>query len=125
MKRNILFLAPFLILLADHDCHGTAQTKAFEVVSITPCPPGTPAPPGEDHMMVQFTAPGGRFTAKATTVKMLLEWSYDLLPSQHAGGPGWMENDRFDVIAKAAGNATDDEMKAMVKTLLADRFQLR
>jgi uncharacterized protein (TIGR03435 family) len=124
--NRALVLAPLVIFLAEHPhCQELPKAAAFEVVSVAPCPPGTPAPVGEDHMMVQLTYPGGRFTAKGTTVKYLLEWAYDLLPSQHAGGPGWIESDRFDVIAKAAGNATDDEMKAMVKTLLADRFQLR
>jgi uncharacterized protein (TIGR03435 family) len=125
MKRSILLLAPLMIFFGEHDCHGVAQTTAFEVASVTPCPPGTPAPMGEDHMMVQLTYPGGRFTAKATTVNYLIEWAYDLLPSQYGGGPAWMGSDRYDVIAKASGNATDDEMKAMVKTLLADRFHLK
>ena len=34
-------------------------------------------------------------------------------------------NNRYDIVAKAQGNATDDEMKSMVRTLLADRFQLK
>lgn len=75
--------------------------------------------------MVQFTYPGGRFTARTTTVKFLLEWAYDILPAQHSSGPGWMSIDRYDIVAKAPGNATDDEMKLMTRTLLAERFQLR
>jgi uncharacterized protein (TIGR03435 family) len=80
---------------------------------------------GEDHGMVQFTSPGGRFNAQATTVKYLLEWAYDILPSQHSGGPPWIENDRYDIIAKAAGNATEVEMKRMTQALLAERFKLK
>jgi uncharacterized protein (TIGR03435 family) len=75
--------------------------------------------------MFQFTFPGGRFNAKATTVALLIEWSYGILPSQHSGGPGWLEDDRYDIVAKAAGNATDDQMKLMTRTLLAERFKLR
>jgi uncharacterized protein (TIGR03435 family) len=75
--------------------------------------------------MVQLTYPGGRFEAKATTVKYLVEWAYDVLPSQHSGEPAWVDNDRYDIIAKAAGNASDDEIKQMVRTLLADRFHLK
>ena len=48
--------------------------------------------------MVQFTYPGGRFTARATTVKFLLEWAYDLLPAQHSSGPGWMSADRYYIV---------------------------
>ena len=61
-------------------------------------------------------------TRKATTLKFLLEWAYGILPSQHSGGPSWIENDRYDIVAKAEGNATDEQMKLMVQTLLAERF---
>jgi uncharacterized protein (TIGR03435 family) len=75
--------------------------------------------------MAQFTSPGGRFRASATTLKFLLEWAYGIQPSQHSGGPSWIGTDRYDIVAKAEGNATDDQMKLMAQTLLADRFKLK
>ena len=75
--------------------------------------------------MVQFTYPGGNFRASATTVKYLLEWAYGIQPSQHSGGPSWIDQDRYDIIAKAEGSASDDQMKLMAQRLLADRFQLK
>jgi uncharacterized protein (TIGR03435 family) len=116
MKQFFLFAAFLTLVRAD---------VAFEVASITPCKPGTPEPPGEHAGMVQFVYPGGRFTAKATTVKFLIEWAYGILPAQHSGGPSWMDNDRFDIVAKAPGNATDDEMRLMAQQLLAERFNLK
>ncbi len=107
---------------------GRGQTPAnptFEAAAVKPCGPDTPEPPGQRLGMVRYIYPGGRFEARATTLEFLLEWAYDLLPSQHSRTPDWTRNDRFDVIAKAAGNPTDDEMKRMVQTLLAERFQLR
>ncbi len=80
--------------------------------------------------MTQFTSPGGKFRASATTVKVLLEWAYGIQPSEHSGGPSWIGTDRYDVVAKAEGNATgerntsDDQIKLMLQTLLADRFKL-
>jgi uncharacterized protein (TIGR03435 family) len=119
-------LAPLVLLLADScHCQDLPNAPAFEVASITPCQPGTPESPGEHNGMVRFTSPGGRFEARATSMKFLLEWAYDVLPSQHSAGPGWLENDRYDIVAKASGDATDDEMKLMVRTLLADRFKLK
>jgi uncharacterized protein (TIGR03435 family) len=106
-------------------CQDPVPAPAFEVASITPCKPGTPEPPGEHMGMVQFTFPGGRFNATATSLKYLLEWAYGILPAQHSDGPAWMESDRYDIVAKAPGNATDAEMKLMVRTLLADRFKLK
>lgn len=75
--------------------------------------------------MVQFTYPGGRFRAEATTLQYLIEWSYGIQPSQHSASPAWMGTDRYEVVAKAEGNATDSEMKLMVQTLLEERFKLK
>src|SRR5215472_16446595 len=95
-------------LLCSWTDYGRGQDSAnppkFEVAAIKPCEPGTREPPGHRMGMVRFTYPGGRFVAKATTVEFLLEWAYDLLPSQHSRGPAWMANERFDIVAKGAGN---------------------
>jgi uncharacterized protein (TIGR03435 family) len=125
MKRTVV-LAAILSLPVHHaHCQDLAHAPAFEVASITPCKPGTPEP-GEERMgLVRFTYPGGRFDAKATSLKFLLEWAYGILPSQHSDGPSWMENDRYDIVAKAEGNATTAQMKLMTRTLLAERFQLK
>ena len=123
---RILAIAALAALSIDHGhCQDIAKTPAFEVASITPCKPGTPEPPGEHMGMVQFTSPGGRFNASATTLKFLIEWAYDIQPSQHSNGPAWMDSDRYDVVAKAAGNASDAQMKLMVRILLGERFKLK
>src|SRR5262245_1827827 len=43
---------------------------------------------------------------------------------QIVGGPSWAGEDRFDIEAKASGKASRDELVAMMKTMLADRFKL-
>ncbi len=43
---------------------------------------------------------------------------------QIVGGPSWIGEDRFDIEAKASGKAGRDELVAMMKTMLADRFKL-
>jgi uncharacterized protein (TIGR03435 family) len=121
-----LTLAALLALSMDHvHCQSLSNPPSFEVASITPCKPGTPAPPGEHAGMVQFTYPGGRFKADATTLQFLLEWAYGIQPSQHSDGPPWMASERYDIVAKAEGKATDDQMKLMMQTLIADRFKLK
>jgi uncharacterized protein (TIGR03435 family) len=125
MKRTLTVATLLGVSLHHGHCQDLENAPAFEVASITPCKPGTPEPPGEHMGMVQFTYPGGRFTAKATTVKYLLEWAYGILPAQHSDGPSWIANDRYDIVAKAAGDATDAQMKRMTQTLLAERFKLK
>jgi uncharacterized protein (TIGR03435 family) len=106
-------------------CQNASSAPAFEVASIAPCRPGTPEPPGEHMGMIRFAYPGGRFDAKATTVKYLLEWAYGILPAQHSDGPAWMGTDRYDIAAKAEGNVTEAQMKLMARALLAERFKLK
>jgi len=122
MNRSLMaaavaaFVIPFAAAGAD---------PAFEVASITPCPAGTPAPPMEHVGIANFVSPGGRFTARSTTVVFLMEWAYGMQPWQHSDGPGWLSSDRFDVVAKADHDATENEMKQMTRRLLAERFGMK
>lgn len=75
--------------------------------------------------ITNFVSPGGRFTARATTVVFLMEWAYGIQPWQHSNGPDWLASNRFDILAKADHDATENEMKQMTRALLADRFGLR
>jgi uncharacterized protein (TIGR03435 family) len=68
-----------------------------------------------------------RFQAKNYTVNGLIAAAYDLNPKAIAGGPGWAETDRYDVIAAVPGELRpvyDDQMR-MLRKLLDDRFNLR
>lgn len=44
---------------------------------------------------------------------------------QIVGGPPWIDTDRFDIQGTMAPGTSNDDMRAMVRTLLAARFQLR
>jgi bla regulator protein blaR1 len=70
--------------------------------------------------------PGGRISATQITLRELVWRAYGLQPFQVGGGPDWTTEDRFDVAAKAqdgfAGGA--DETRAMLQSLLAERFAL-
>src|SRR6185437_2466019 len=119
---NRTFIAAALTVFA---FHSFGAEPAFEVASITPCPSGTPAPEMEHIGITNWVAPGGRFTARATTVVFLMEWAYGLQPWQHSDGPGWFSSDRFDIVAKADHDATENEMKELARSLLAQRFGLK
>jgi uncharacterized protein (TIGR03435 family) len=65
-------------------------------------------------------------------LNMLITFAYQVKPYMLAGGPGWIANERFDIVAKlegdpppvAPGSGPDPLMLAM-RTLLADRFKLK
>jgi uncharacterized protein (TIGR03435 family) len=100
---------------------------AFEVASVKP----NKANDGRIGIGLQ---PCGRFNATNVTLKMLIGMAYGtpqpLPDAQLIGGPKWIDSDRFDVVAKAAGdpqfgpNGPPAQMYPMIRTLLADRFKL-
>jgi uncharacterized protein (TIGR03435 family) len=72
------------------------------------------------------------------TLRQLVELSYGLERFQLSGGPGWTDEDRWDITAKApasseAGKYVPKSFKSppapeallMLRTMLADRFQLK
>jgi uncharacterized protein (TIGR03435 family) len=46
------------------------------------------------------------------------------MPANVHGGPTWLERDRFDLRAKVPPHTTQDDIKLMLRSLLADRFHL-
>jgi uncharacterized protein (TIGR03435 family) len=121
-------IAAILLLLTTSGPAGAQVAPAFEVASIrkelSPDVPGGIRPLG----------PGGQFHA-VITVHDLVRIAYGaplaLLESQVVGGPGWLKIDRFDITAKIGGAPTDlsngppARLLAMIRSLLADRFNLR
>ncbi|MGH9237707.1 MAG: M56 family metallopeptidase [Vicinamibacterales bacterium] len=96
------------------------QRPAFEVVSIKRTDPNDTRP-GAD-----FTAlPGGRLLARNNAVSNFITNAFGVPNYTVIGGPAWMREDRYDLDARAAGEASRAEVMLMLQTLLADRFQFR
>ncbi len=68
----------------------------------------------------------GIFESSGTTLSFLIKFAYDLQARQIAGGPSWLETDRYEVMGKPdqPGKPSLTQLKAMIRKLLADRFQL-
>src|SRR5262245_14995437 len=67
---------------------------------------------------------GGRYDVRGANMVDLIRLAYGVDDDRILGGPAWLENDRFDVLAKAPAGATGDSAKQMLQALLADRFGL-
>jgi uncharacterized protein (TIGR03435 family) len=50
---------------------------------------------------------------------------YRIRPDQVAGGPGWADNDRFEMRGKAEKPSNPDELHVMLRNLLIGRFKLQ
>jgi uncharacterized protein (TIGR03435 family) len=54
-------------------------------------------------------------------------WAYDLVSAEQLSGPVWIWDRaiRFDIVAKASAGTPFDQRRAMMQTLLAERFGLK
>jgi uncharacterized protein (TIGR03435 family) len=66
---------------------------------------------------------GSRVEIGFTPLAELIRLAYEVKPYQ-VSGPDWMTAQRFDVTATLPDGATKDEVPAMLRALLADRFKL-
>jgi uncharacterized protein (TIGR03435 family) len=110
--------APALILLAIGAWAVFAQPTVrpeFEVASIKP---------SVSQRIMNVRPLPGRLTADAS-LPVLMQYAYGVEPFQVVGGPGWIESERYQIDAKADGNASRDQMFLMLQSLLEDRFQLK
>ena len=88
---------------------------------------------GDNRIGIGFP-PGGRFRATNAPLRELIAIAYGTpqpLPAfQISGGPKWIESERFDIVAKAAGDprpgpdGPPSQMVVMLQGLLAERFHL-
>jgi uncharacterized protein (TIGR03435 family) len=101
----------------------------FDVAVITPSKPDA---------RMRFRVNGGQMDMAAITLKFLIAFAWDFSPSNDdamAGAPKWLDSDRFDILAKVVSDAPEstgpasridpEDLRPMVKTLLADRFKLQ
>jgi uncharacterized protein (TIGR03435 family) len=90
---------------------------AFEVASVKR---QTDVVPG-----MTFSARGATLTVVNNELANVIDNAYGIRRYQLVGAPDWVDSDRYDIQAKAAGDATRDELMVMVQSLLAERFKLK
>jgi uncharacterized protein (TIGR03435 family) len=95
----------------------------FEVASVKAA-----APQGNGRMMMGGGGgPGsrdpGRFTMTNMPLKMLLARAYDVKDYQ-VQGPGWLDSERFDIVAKVPPGTTKEHFNVMYQNLLIERFKI-
>jgi uncharacterized protein (TIGR03435 family) len=77
----------------------------------------------------------GRYVAQNVTLKTILKRAFgtegaggrgnvDLFDDRVAGGPDWINTDKFDIVATTAGTTPPAQMRMMLQRMLADRFKL-
>jgi uncharacterized protein (TIGR03435 family) len=113
------YAAPGLIFCA---CFALCQEAAhlrFEVASIKPTQPGAQGG-------IIRPLPGNQtYIVRNMSLRTIMTVAYTVTDRQIGGGPDWVNNDRFDMNAKADRSYSSDELHGMLQRLLEDRFQLK
>jgi uncharacterized protein (TIGR03435 family) len=93
-----------------------APPLRFDVASVKP---------SDNTGRYSFTnVPGGGFRG-SLPLEWLIGIAFDIRPFERiVGEPGWARTQWFDIDAKPARDVTADERKAMLRTLLEERFGL-
>lgn len=106
---------------------------SFDVASVKENKSGAAAPnsnfplgPGD-----VYSSNGGHFTATNLPLISYIFFAYKIMGDQAQSVtsqlPGWVTTDRFDILANTDGNAardTKDQMRLMMRSLLAERFKM-
>lgn len=96
---------------------------AFEVASVKPSTPQSVRM--FDGMLAGGTVRNpGMIAYTRATLDDLLTRAYDLADREQISGPAWLETEPYDIYAKIPAGTTTDQFRAMMRTLLAERFKL-
>jgi uncharacterized protein (TIGR03435 family) len=92
-----------------------AAPLAFDVASVKP------NQTGESSTHIGHN--GGTLTVTNATLKYCILRAYGVADAQ-VSGPAWLDTERYDIVAKAAADATNDQHPLRLRALLAERFRL-
>lgn len=95
----------------------TSELPRFEVTSVRPTPPNPP-----DSII--YSGPDGVTFTDLPLLPMIAD-AYEINRDQILGVPAWIKNENFDIQAKTEKPATRAQLKLMMQSLLAERFQLK
>jgi uncharacterized protein (TIGR03435 family) len=110
-----------------------AQTADTPATASAVAPAATPTFELADiHVSAKTTTPyftggslrGDRYLLHNATMVDMISLAYGVDSDKVLSGPSWLEVDRFDVSARAARATSPDDVKLMLRALLADRFHL-
>src|SRR5580700_1419037 len=96
----------------------TETRPAFEAADIHP------SAAARFRFMRGPTAHAGHYELRQANMVDLVATAYGLNQDEVLDGPSWLEEDRFDIVAKLPPDSTRETQKAMLQALLAERFKL-
>jgi uncharacterized protein (TIGR03435 family) len=119
MTKRTATLAIVRILLMTATAGAQTAAVEFDVASVKPVP--LPVPPHVVSLLINH----GTLRVEAAELRQVVGLAYKIQRIRVLGGPAWMDADLFDIVAKTdKADAGPDEIRPMLQTLLAQRFNL-
>jgi uncharacterized protein (TIGR03435 family) len=116
--RTLALLACLAFSASAAAAQSTAAAPSFDVASVK----ASQHILGPDYNNQFSYSPTG-ITARNVTLRRLVAEAYHLQLDQ-VSGPGWLDRNEYDIDARAAEGTTSEQMAAMLRGLLAERFSL-
>ena len=101
------------------------QTPSFDVASIKPSEPITPAMIQSGKLHAGMKIDGKRVDIGNFRMMQLIMKAWDVKMYQVQGPPWLLTGQAFDIVANLPEGATKEQVPAMLQKLLADRFKLQ
>lgn len=95
------------------------NTPAFEVASVKP----SQRQVGADYNNQVTISPSG-MSGRNVTLRRLVSEAYRVQVRQ-VTGPGWLDQNEYDIEARTGGQANREQLDLMLRTLLIERFNLK
>jgi len=97
----------------------TDAKPGVEVATIKPAQPGT--------QLFMLVVQGEKVVVKNFSLKFIIKFAYDVPERQIAGGPGWLDTEKWDIEVEpdTPGMPSVAQMKEILQQLLAERFALK
>jgi hypothetical protein len=115
----------FIVLLSGAAlCQSGAKKPAFDIADVHVSPRSdwvkTPA-----HSLQGGFLSGDRYELRRATMLDLIRTAYNVDADKVYGGPSWLDYDRFGIVAKTKPGTRAETLRAMLQTLIEDRFELK
>jgi uncharacterized protein (TIGR03435 family) len=107
----------FALLTLSAYAQNTTPKPEFEVAS------NRPASPAETRVDVGMHIDGSLVRFNYLSVLACMRIAWEMKPYQFIG-PGWILSDHFNIAAKLPAGSNKDQVRAMLQSLLPDRFQM-
>jgi uncharacterized protein (TIGR03435 family) len=115
MRTALLLLAvPFL------QGQETKPLPQFEVASIKPTPPNA-----DFSVKIGVRIDGAQVSISSNSLADYVRVAYDVKNYQVITNTPWIESERWDIRARIGEGGKADQVRDMMKSLLADRFHLK